>query len=60
MAELRKPLNPLVNSKNPFDSMDMSSKEFENGVRELGRRLNIAYHPDHLKVGSFFGLNYIN
>lgn len=48
--ELRRPINPTVSSKNPFSSMDMSSQEFEAGVRELGRRLNIPHHTDHLKV----------
>lgn len=50
VAEAKKPSNPTMSSKNPFDSMDMNCEDFEQGVRQLARLLNIAHHPDHLKV----------
>lgn len=50
VAEAKKPADPTMASKNPFDAMDMSCEAFEQGVRRLGHILNIAYHPDHLKV----------
>lgn len=54
VIESRKPAEPVLASSNPFDSMDMSSADFEQGVRKLGELLNIAYHPDHLQVGFIF------
>lgn len=50
IEESKKPTEPTTSSKNPFDSMDMTCEDFEQGVRRLGRMLNIAHHPDHLKV----------
>lgn len=50
VEEAKKPADPTTASKNPFDSMDMTCEDFEQGVRRLGRMLNIAHHPDHLKV----------
>lgn len=50
VEEAKRPVDPTIASKNPFDSMDMSCEDFEQGVRRLGRMLNIAHHPDHLKV----------
>lgn len=50
VTESKKPTDPTAVSKNPFDSMDMNCEDFEQGVRRLGRMLNIAHHPDHLKV----------
>lgn len=50
LAEASKPAEPVTTSKNPFDSMDMRSDDFERNVRKLGQLLNIPYHPDHLKV----------
>ncbi|XP_055317932.1 RNA transcription, translation and transport factor protein [Sitodiplosis mosellana] len=50
VTEAKKPADPMAVSKNPFDSMDMNCEDFEQGVRRLGRMLNIAHHPDHLKV----------
>lgn len=51
-AATKKPAEPITSSKNPFDSMDMRSEDFEKNVRKLGHLLNIAHHPDHLKVGN--------
>lgn len=48
--ESEKVSNPTTASMNPFDAMDMQSSEFEQGVKELGRLLNIPCHHDHLKV----------
>lgn len=48
ITELKRPANPTMNARNPLSSMDMSSDEFEAGVRELARRLNIPHHTDHL------------
>lgn len=53
LSEASKPAEPVTTSKNPFDSMDMRSDDFERNVRKLGQLLNIAYHPDHLKVCIF-------
>lgn len=53
-AAAKKPAEPITSSKNPFDSMDMRSDEFERNVRKLGKLLNIAHHPDHLKVRDLF------
>lgn len=50
IEEEKKPIEPTMRSKNPFDAMDMTCDEFEQGVRRLGRLLNIAHHPDHLVV----------
>lgn len=60
-ATAQKPAEPITSSKNPFDSMDMRSDDFERNVRKLGQLLNIAHHPDHLKVGicSSFSVAYV-
>lgn len=50
VEEAKKPADPTMASKNPFDAMDMNCEEFEQGVRRLGNILNIAHHSDHLKV----------
>lgn len=50
VVEAKKPSEPTVASKNPFDAMDMTCEDFEQGVRRLGKILNIAQHPDHLNV----------
>lgn len=50
VEEAKKPADPTLASKNPFDAMDMKCDDFEQGVRRLGQILNIANHPDHLKV----------
>lgn len=50
VEEAKKPADPTLASKNPFDAMDMKCEDFEQGVRRLGQILNIANHPDHLKV----------
>lgn len=50
VTEAKRPVDPTAVSKNPFDAMDMNCDDFEQGVRRLGRMLNIAHHPDHLKV----------
>lgn len=50
VEEAKKPADPTLASKNPFDAMDMKCEDFEQGVRRLGQTLNIANHPDHLKV----------
>ena len=39
---------PSVKSTNPFDNLDFTSKEFEEGSRKLAEKLGVAYHPDHL------------
>lgn len=49
-AAAKKPVEPVTSSKNPFDSMDLRGEDFERNVRKLGQLLNIAHHPDHLKV----------
>ncbi|GAB0092980.1 uncharacterized protein DMENIID0001_080320 [Sergentomyia squamirostris] len=41
-----KPQAPKINSTNPFDKLDFTSKEFEAGVRTLAKRLQVPYHPD--------------
>lgn len=48
VAEMRKPENPTVTSKNPLSTMDMTSDDFERGVHDLAKRLNIAHHTDPL------------
>lgn len=48
IIEAKKPVDPTVSSKNPFDAMNMHTEDFEQGVRRLARLLNIAHHPDHL------------
>lgn len=53
VQEAKKPTDPTAVSKNPFDAMDMTCEDFEQGVRRLGQMLNIAHHPDHLKVNNF-------
>lgn len=60
-ATAQKTAEPITSSKNPFDSMDMRSDDFERNVRKLGKLLNIAHHPDHLKVGicSSFSMAYV-
>lgn len=50
VEEMKKPSAPTVSSTNPFDNMNMMSPDFETGVRNLGKRLNIPDHPDHLKI----------
>lgn len=50
ISEAKKPAEPVMASKNPFDAMDMNCSDFEQGVRKLGQLLNIAHHPDHTKV----------
>lgn len=50
MEQSKKMANPTTTSKNPYDTMDMSCVDFEQGVSKLTRLLNIASHPDHLKV----------
>lgn len=50
VSDSQKVSNPTTASINPFDAMDMQSTEFEQGVTELGRLLNIPSHHDHLKV----------
>lgn len=50
VTEAKKPADPTMASRNPFDAMDMNCDAFEQGVRRLGQILNIAYHPDHKKV----------
>lgn len=54
VTEASKPTDPTAVSKNPFDAMDMTCEDFEQGVRRLGQMLNIAHHPDHLKVKNLF------
>lgn len=51
MEQLKKTANPTTTSRNPFDAMNMSCEDFEQGVSKLSRLLNIAEHHDHLKVG---------
>lgn len=41
---------PVIKSTNPFDNLDFSSKDFENGVRNLALKFDMPYHPDHLVV----------
>lgn len=48
IADLKRPANPTMTARNPLSSMDMSSEEFEEGVRQLARRLNIPHHTDPL------------
>lgn len=50
ILEGKKPVEPTMKSKNPFDAMDMTCDDFEQAVRRLGRLLNITHHPDHLMV----------
>lgn len=50
LAETKSVVEPIVNSKNPLSSLDVSSDEFDAGVRELARRLNIPNHPDPVIV----------
>ncbi|XP_041761673.1 uncharacterized protein LOC121588116 [Anopheles merus] len=47
-AEQKKSTAPEVKSTNPFDSLDFTNAQFEEGARKLADRLGIAYHPDHL------------
>lgn len=49
-AESKVLVEPTLNAKNPLTSMDTSSAEFDTGVRELARRLNIPHHPDPVVV----------
>uniref|UniRef100_A0A182JX27 Uncharacterized protein n=1 Tax=Anopheles christyi TaxID=43041 RepID=A0A182JX27_9DIPT len=46
--EQKKSNAPEVKSTNPFDSLDFTNAQFEEGARKLADRLGIAYHPDHL------------
>ncbi|XP_058823906.1 RNA transcription, translation and transport factor protein [Topomyia yanbarensis] len=39
---------PEIKSTNPFDDLDFTTPEFEEGSRKLAEKLGIAYHPDHL------------
>ncbi|XP_058454475.1 RNA transcription, translation and transport factor protein [Malaya genurostris] len=39
---------PEIKSTNPFDKLDFTSPDFEEGSRKLAEKLGIAYHPDHL------------
>ncbi|XP_053695505.1 RNA transcription, translation and transport factor protein [Sabethes cyaneus] len=39
---------PEIKSTNPFDNIDFTSADFEEGSRKLAEKLGIAYHPDHL------------
>ncbi|XP_065084668.1 RNA transcription, translation and transport factor protein-like [Ochlerotatus camptorhynchus] len=39
---------PEIKSTNPFDNIDFTSPEFEEGSKKLAEKLGIAYHPDHL------------
>ncbi|XP_055542169.1 RNA transcription, translation and transport factor protein [Wyeomyia smithii] len=39
---------PEIKSTNPFDNIDFTSKDFEEGSRKLAEKLGVAYHPDHL------------
>lgn len=50
VLEMKKPAAPTVTSSNPFDNMNMLSQDFETGVRNLGKKLQIPDHPDHLKI----------
>lgn len=50
ITELRKPMTPTVTSKNPLSTMDMTSKEFSDGVQELTRLLNIPQHTNNGKM----------
>ncbi|XP_049286609.1 RNA transcription, translation and transport factor protein-like [Anopheles funestus] len=48
VEEQKKSNAPEVKSANPFDSLDFTNAQFEEGARKLADRLGIAYHPDHL------------
>ncbi|XP_053670115.1 RNA transcription, translation and transport factor protein-like [Anopheles nili] len=48
VEEQKKSIVPEVKSTNPFDSLDFTNVQFEEGARKLADRLGIAYHPDHL------------
>ncbi|XP_035918853.1 uncharacterized protein LOC118517102 [Anopheles stephensi] len=48
VEEQKKSNAPEVKSTNPFDSLDFTNAQFEEGARKLADRLGIAYHPDHL------------
>uniref|UniRef100_A0A182N501 Uncharacterized protein n=1 Tax=Anopheles dirus TaxID=7168 RepID=A0A182N501_9DIPT len=48
VEEQKKSTAPEVKSANPFDSLDFTNAQFEEGARKLADRLGIAYHPDHL------------
>lgn len=39
---------PEIKSTNPFDRIDFTSPDFEEGSKKLAEKLGIAYHPDHL------------
>ncbi|XP_055603163.1 RNA transcription, translation and transport factor protein isoform X2 [Uranotaenia lowii] len=39
---------PQIKSTNPFDNIDFTSPDFEQGSRNLAEKLGVAYHPDHL------------
>ncbi|KFB40631.1 AGAP001816-PA-like protein [Anopheles sinensis] len=48
IEEDKKSVVPEVKSTNPFDSLDFTNAQFEEGARRLADRLGISYHPDHL------------
>uniref|UniRef100_A0A1Q3F7V1 Putative cle7 n=1 Tax=Culex tarsalis TaxID=7177 RepID=A0A1Q3F7V1_CULTA len=39
---------PEIKSTNPFDNIDFTSTDFEEGSQKLAEKLGVAYHPDHL------------
>ncbi|XP_055634928.1 RNA transcription, translation and transport factor protein [Toxorhynchites rutilus septentrionalis] len=39
---------PEIKSTNPFDNLDFTSSDFEEGSRKLAEKLGVAYHPDYL------------
>uniref|UniRef100_U5EZP8 Putative trna-splicing ligase complex n=1 Tax=Corethrella appendiculata TaxID=1370023 RepID=U5EZP8_9DIPT len=46
--EKEKSAAPSIKSTNPFDNLDFTTKEFEEGSQKLAEKLGITYHPDHL------------
>uniref|UniRef100_A0AAG5D3G6 RNA transcription, translation and transport factor protein n=1 Tax=Anopheles atroparvus TaxID=41427 RepID=A0AAG5D3G6_ANOAO len=48
IEEDKKSTVPELKSTNPFDSLDFTNAQFEEGARRLADRLGISYHPDHL------------